>query len=156
MSRTRSVDAGSWRFPFRCRCMYFNATAYTLSNSPTTGHMSLRQILAQNFRQPVRIGLRRHEAKILAVAAHQIDDAGMIDRILPAPLIRHFRIKRLVGIGDLSNLLRRTGETDQAWVKRRDIVREHFGVPLRIDRDEDGLDTLGRGAERIERLADRH
>src|SRR4249920_3536522 len=44
------------------------------------------QIHAKHLRQPVGAGLRRHESEILAVATHQIDDAGMVDQILPAPL----------------------------------------------------------------------
>src|ERR1035437_5558348 len=76
-------------------------------------HPSPCEIFAQYLSQTVGIGLRRHEAEILAVAAHQVDDARMVDRIVLAPFVRNFRVERLVEIGDCSNLLRCTGKADK-------------------------------------------
>ncbi len=112
----------------------------------------LRRISAQLL----RIGLRRHEAEIFAVPSHQINDAGVIDRIFAGRRRRQFRIKRLVGIGDFSNFLRRSGQADEALVKRPEIFAEHLGVAFGIDGDEDRLDAVSRGPERVERLRDRH
>ncbi len=41
------------------------------------------------------------------------------------------------------NLLRRAGKADKAVMEGRDVIRQHFIVALRIDRDENRLDAFG-------------
>src|SRR4030081_2667003 len=100
------------------------------------------KIFAQHLGQPVRIGLRRHESQILAVPPHQVDDAGVVDRVIPALLVRYLHVERLVGVGDLSNFFWWTGKADKTVMKRGDVVRQQVGVPFRIDRDENRLGPL--------------
>src|SRR5712691_11852187 len=82
-----------------------------------SGHLLVSKIFAQYLGQSVGIGLRRHEPQILAVAADQVDDAGMVDRVVPAPFVLHLHVKRLVGVGDLSNFVWRASKSHQAAMK---------------------------------------
>ena len=54
------------------------------------------------------------------------------------------------------NLLRRAGKADKAVMEGRDVIRQHFIVALRIDRDENRLDTFGVRTQDVERLRDGH
>src|SRR3984893_3546624 len=85
---------------------------------------SVGKIFPQYLGQPVWIGLRRHDPQILAVPPHQVDDAGVVDRVIPAPFVRYLPVERLVGVGDLSNFFWWTGKADKTVMKRRDVVRE--------------------------------
>jgi hypothetical protein len=56
-----------------------------------TKRQSPGEIFAQELGQSVGAVPRRHEPQILAAPAHQIDGAGMIDRIFAAAFARHLR-----------------------------------------------------------------
>ena len=99
-----------------------NALFQAAARKSEIRHPSLCETFAYYLSQSVGIGLRRHESRILAVAAHQVDHARMIDRIVPAPFVLSFHIKRLVGVGDLSNLVQRAGKADKAVMEGRDAV----------------------------------
>ncbi len=67
-----------------------NARFHPAARKAKLRHPLPCEIFTQYLSQSVGIGLRRHKPEILAGAAHQIDDAGVVDRVFPTPFVLHF------------------------------------------------------------------
>src|SRR3977135_621610 len=93
LRKPRAFHAARMRTHTPCRLTIESekgaASVFSLARS---GYPLVSKILAQYLGQPVGIGLRRHEPQILAVAADQVDDAGMVDRVIPAPFCLHLTL----------------------------------------------------------------
>ncbi len=85
---------------------------------------------------------------------HEVDVAGVTHEITVwRVLLFRFRIVDLEGFCSCPHLLRRTGQTDQLWMKGRDILSKHlWRIAFGIDRYEQWYYRACIISESIERL----
>jgi len=97
------------------------APADRMKTGSRLADLLVSQVWTNDFEQAIRGRTRREEADVLAVSAHQVDKASVINHI-DSPVRRHvLGIVSLVGIRHCANLFSCACKTYEARMKCRDI-----------------------------------
>jgi hypothetical protein len=118
-----------------------------------TAHVSgpadlvVRKVGTNDFEQAIRGRTRRKEAHVLAVSAHQVDKAGVINHVDSPVWWQVFGIVSLVGIRYRANLFSCARETYEARMKCRNVSSQDArSIPFGIKRYKERLYILACGA----------
>ena len=132
-----------------------NATSGTRDWSPLSRRPAA-QMRPDHLHHFLRRGAGRKEAEIVAVAVHQVDERRMIDRVIAVALVEiDALVIDPVGVGGVRDRLGAAGQSDQARMKHRHIVRKMLPrVAFGIEGDEQRLHVAGAGAQFVHRQTD--
>ena len=91
------------------------------------------------------------KAHVFSLTVEQIDECSMVDCVGFPGLGRDLGAIDLVGKGELTDVMHRSSQTDEARVKKGHIVCQLLDcVALRINSDEDRLNIVTRWVDEID------